>query len=481
MKPSEYEVGKKDSVGNIVKSILAKGEMAAIYTTESNELRWEYNDDGTLPAKVRPAVSRFDKLKAQVKTSALPPPQKDAAYVLLGQCLFQAFNAGDPNTNQENFQSIEEFLTLNAPRPAPQPRWFNRLLARLSWPMRVAAIAIAVVAGCAAWALIDAWRSSQLPLLQSTFCDPKLGADELVVMTHGFTGSKDAMYGVIQAVHQRRPNADILFFSYPASTWANTDPFVLADQLEKAIADADKAHHYKKIILSGHSMGASLVRKAYVYACGCVDDLPLGGPGTTTREPSEWCKKVDRMVLLAGMNRGWNPDVRPADMSWFASCRNYLALRVARFTGTAGFIRSFERGEPFVANLRLQWLDAMRKASSGHSGLRRPVVVQLLGDKDDVVSKDDCRDVNVARDFIWVGVNNSDHHSILQVGRWRWIGAKTPHPKRIRRRRRHSGIEARQSDSGYGDGSGRDDGRVRIAWNPRHGRMDVAIQKAAGG
>src|SRR5262249_2942473 len=43
----------------------------------------------------------------------------------------------------------------------------------------------------------------------------------------------------------------------------------------------------------------------------------------------------------------------------------------------------------------------------------RPVVIQLRGDRDDLVSSEDQRDVTVAHDFIWVKVSNSTHGNII--------------------------------------------------------------------
>ncbi len=75
---------------------------------------------------------------------------------------------------------------------------------------------------------------------------------------------------------------------------------------------------------------------------------------------------------------------------------------IGRLTNTGRLIRQCERGEPFVANLRLQWLEAMRASDAPKR--RLPTVIQLLGDRDDVVSTDDNKDVTVSKDFIWVPV-----------------------------------------------------------------------------
>lgn len=413
MKPSSYMVGGKDSVGNTIKSILGKSDKAVVYTTENQELRWEYDDDGELPGEVQPAVRQFDKLMAQIRSSEMLTETKNAAYVLLGQCLFLALNASDPKKYGECFQFIQDFLVENLPQPTRHPRRGMRILAKLSWPKRVGLALVLVLCGLTFWAWIDAWLCSYQSV-KVTWCEQKQESDELIVLVHGYNGSLEKMNGVIQAIHERRPNADIMFFSYPSSTWCNTDPFKVASQLDELINSHDQPK-YKRIILAGHSAGALLVRKAYVYGCGNIEDLPIASGTVATRSARTWCPKVDRMVLLAGMNRGWNSDTRPDDMSWLAAYRNRFAVWLGRLSGTGRFIRHFERGEPFVANLRLQWLKTMADAKEMKDGLRPPVVIQLLGDRDDVVSKDDSRDVNVAREFIWVAVNNTGHASILET------------------------------------------------------------------
>src|SRR5262249_30979416 len=88
-----------------------------------------------------------------------------------------------------------------------------------------------------------------------------------------------------------------------------------------------------------------------------------------------------------------------------------FTVRIARLAGVALLMRQCENGHPFVANLRIQWLNLMRSLQP----TARPVVIQLLGDRDDLVSSEDQRDVTVARDFIWVKVSNSRHSNIIDL------------------------------------------------------------------
>jgi pimeloyl-ACP methyl ester carboxylesterase len=421
MKPIDYQVGGKDSSGNTIESILAQNTKVVVYmaaTTKAaprGELWWDY--DGDLPDPLRPAKQRYENLFYRVKSSRLSLEDKEVLYERLGSGWYDILSSGDLASVDTSFKPVEDGLAEVAPTGTKFWKRFRviRWFQSSDWQARVVAGMVGLLLLSMVWAWTDAWiTSGKSP---KVIVRPgKTGSEELVVVVHGFKGNLKRMEGVLQTIRDERPNADVLFFTYPASTFSNTDPFILANQLEEEIARQDKARNYKRIILSGYSMGALIIRKAYVYGCGSVEDLPLAGGGHTSRAPREWCKKVDRIVLLAGMNRGWSLDFGPKDMTWGITHEIHRAgILLARFTGTAKFIRSFERGEPFVANLRLQWLSTMEKAKVGEDGLRLPVVVQLLGDKDDRVDKDDSRDVTVARDFIWVGVNNTDHAGLVRL------------------------------------------------------------------
>jgi hypothetical protein len=170
----------------------------------------------------------------------------------------------------------------------------------------------------------------------------------------------------------------------------------------------DKAK-YDTIILVGYSKGALLIRKAFVYGHGRIEDLET--ESGELRDPVPWVALVERFVLLAGMNRGWTLRYRPKEMRRSRFWLSKIFIQFCRLTGIGALLRQSERGEPFVANLRIQWLTVMRSLPVD----RRPTVIQFLGDKDDLVSSEDQRDVTVARDFIWVRVNNTGHADIINL------------------------------------------------------------------
>lgn len=285
------------------------------------------------------------------------------------------------------------------------------LLSSWSWPSEI--LAILVIAGALAvlFAWINSAGSRKKPLRE--YFKSKPTAKELIVLVHAYLGNVKMMGPVQHAIRAVRPDADILQFEYPAQLFSNANLFALAWQMEAGIDAHQRAKQYERITLCGYSIGALLVRKAYVYGCGSVADAPgTAGTRAVTGPTKDWTTKVDRLVLLAGMNRGWDRDSKQKDVPFYKRSLLWLGLTIARLSGTGHLLRHCEKGEPFVANLRLQWLEVMRRTAPSS----KPIVIQLLGDSDDVVSSDDSKDVTVARDFIWVVVNNTDHANVAKLG-----------------------------------------------------------------
>jgi len=237
----------------------------------------------------------------------------------------------------------------------------------------------------------------------------KGGGSALIVLAQGDQRTLAWLVEVRELIAQTRPDADILFLQFPSHPESNADTFQIAEQMCRQISDQFEAGEYVEVILVGYSRGALLLRKAFVYGNGLIQDLET--VAGETRAPLAWTGAVRRFVLLAGMNRGWSLRRRLPTMSvvrwlWFR-----FMGRIARIIRIAGQLRQYENGHPFVANLRIQWLDLMRSLAPD----LRPVVIQLLGDRDDLVSSEDQRDVTVARDFIWVKVANTNHFDIINL------------------------------------------------------------------
>lgn len=231
------------------------------------------------------------------------------------------------------------------------------------------------------------------------------GSKSLVVIVHGLPGP-NSLTGLRRMVRADFPNADIMTATYEPSVFANIDPFMVTDSLERGINAAFETKHYDSIVLVGHSLGAVLLRKALVWANGAQEDR------VSPQRRRTWPGKVSRFVSLAGINRGWSLDPMPANMSPSTYIAAYLGEWVAYLTGTGGLLFATERGSPFIADLRVQWIKLARQdLVDGKS--RLPLSIHLLGDIDDVVSRKDSQDLAASKDTRFITIPNTSHANII--------------------------------------------------------------------
>lgn len=199
---------------------------------------------------------------------------------------------------------------------------------------------------------------------------------------------------------------DVALISYPAGTLSNADPILIAREINQQVQQAWEEKHYPRVVLVGNSMGALIARKSFLYSANAATDK-------ADRVAEPWSGRVERLVLLAGMNRGWDlSDQKPSDMRWY----NYLLYSAAywfgNLTNSGQLIRQMESGTPFVANLRVEWMNWARESG------RTLETVQLLGDIDEIVSTGDNQDLRVAatENFTWIKVRGTGHADILDIG-----------------------------------------------------------------
>lgn len=255
------------------------------------------------------------------------------------------------------------------------------------------------------------------PLFTHTTVEPSLDGTRkrLVVLLHGygFSSRKRELLALRATLRNLLPDADLLAPQYKAGMLSNADPADLAAQLDSLIearlearsASSATQPTYKAIILIGHSIGSLIIRKAFVFGMGSTEDHPI----PLRIEPKPWTQMVERIVLLAGMNRGWTLSPRPKHMSIFRKLLLMLGLLLGRLTQTGRLFRRAQRGSPFVANLRIQWVRLAQ------SRVLLPPVIQLLGSRDDFVSHWDSSDVSCATNFIFIPVVDTGHSDIVTV------------------------------------------------------------------
>jgi hypothetical protein len=99
-------------------------------------------------------------------------------------------------------------------------------------------------------------------------------------------------------------------------------------------------------------------------------------------------------------------------MSLWKRAGIWAGRQFGRLTGTGRLILSVEKGRPFVADLRVDWMRA-RDTKLLHGAY--PRVIQFLGDHDDVVSSGDNTDVAVSGDFTFVPLHDTGHASVLDL------------------------------------------------------------------
>jgi|RhiMetdeSRZDD1v2_1073273.scaffolds.fasta_scaffold262927_1 predicted esterase len=242
-------------------------------------------------------------------------------------------------------------------------------------------------------------------LLDTEFRKAQKDSRELVVVVHGL--SRTMLDHVPRCVAENMPTADVLIPKYSSGWLSNVDAVQLADELSGTIQshydrrERETGKPYERVILIGHSRGALFIRKAYVFASGQNHEL-WQGPLRPT--PKAWARAVTRVVLLAGMHRGWSLSPKPPKMSW----RRCLWLRscdlMATLCRTARLMRAIKRGAPFVANLRVQWINLVR---ADHP---MPVTVQILGNMDDLVSSSDNIDLQSGYNFIYLNAPPGTTH-----------------------------------------------------------------------
>jgi hypothetical protein len=104
------KVGDECPSGSIVNSILGQSSKAVVYTTEDEQLRWSYSDNGGIvPEKLSTAISTFDMLMSEIKTAA-PEKHKKECFILLGKTLFAALNKNDADYNESHFDDFKAYL-----------------------------------------------------------------------------------------------------------------------------------------------------------------------------------------------------------------------------------------------------------------------------------------------------------------------------------------------------------------------------------
>ena len=234
----------------------------------------------------------------------------------------------------------------------------------------------------------------------------------LVVLVPGFNGRAslwDSLRQRLESEANYGPrDAHWLIFDHNLKRLSVGTLDNLAIELQARIdAEWAGATRYEEIVLVGHSTGGLIARQVYLRAVGAVQG----------QDRSDWGERVTRIVLMASINRGVDlksrRDLRP--LAW--------AARVFRFLPHFTF-EDILRGSDFLTNMRIDWIRHFTALAdreppgerSIHSTPEQgPLVVQLLGTKDDLVKRDDSRDVFAFPNGHYLTVPDSTHKDLYRL------------------------------------------------------------------
>jgi pimeloyl-ACP methyl ester carboxylesterase len=216
------------------------------------------------------------------------------------------------------------------------------------------------------------------------------------------------------------PELDLSMFSMRSAESLSQELF---DKISKRV---DASPNIETIVLLGYSSGSLLARRVFCMAHGAAID------GTVRQRPVSWADKIDRVVMLAGITRGWEfSSASPPHVRFLAPILLRLTTVVGWFkrTGmtqiesTLPLIWQLKRGSPFVVSTRIQYINVFetlrkRPKSERASKLRvdgLPSTVFLLGAKDEYMSPADCTELGPRIEFAFVELEGSNHSEAVQI------------------------------------------------------------------
>jgi pimeloyl-ACP methyl ester carboxylesterase len=191
----------------------------------------------------------------------------------------------------------------------------------------------------------------------------------LLVFVPGFRLKPLAFQGLLTNLMQEEflQGCDLLPFEYNNHRLSNADPEDISIQLTQTIEDRHRERGYQSVYLLGHSIGALLIRRTILI--GYESDFT-------------WIRRIRRLVILAGTNRGYVPALPTDKMG--ALVISFFGLPISRL------IMSCLRGAPWVTALRMEWLRRFNPEASA----KQPPTVQFYGTLDRVVALDDASEIN---------------------------------------------------------------------------------------
>lgn len=199
----------------------------------------------------------------------------------------------------------------------------------------------------------------------------------LVVILHGYMMGPNDVKGIEERVSEVWPDSDVYRPELNLTQYASEHPNDIVKRVLKDIDTKWGLVRHKEIVLIGHSVGSLLARKIYICACGDDTKQPFEPELNEWKVKSEWAGHVTRIILLAGMNRGW------ATSHHLTLERALLLFRMNLIGRAASFFRhlliyDFHRGSPWITQLRIQWLAMRARAATRAEETAGTVTLKII-------------------------------------------------------------------------------------------------------
>lgn len=230
-------------------------------------------------------------------------------------------------------------------------------------------------------------------------------SDNLVLLLHGIDSNIIKMEGLIRVIEDKLDSVRILFPELPLA-WNNLYDFKeLGRQVLLRMNEEIEKHTqggYKRIYIIGHSSGGVLAQVVYILSR--FSELS-GGLAKYNSEQLQ-------IVLLAPISRGWEINHHlpvTYKIAWALGLSImtpfHLVASFAKRIDWEPWLLQIRRGSPLITWLRLSW----QKIDKDH-----PLVVELLGSKDEIVSWHDMVDASASDTTIFYDVPNSNHSELVE-------------------------------------------------------------------
>ncbi len=109
-----YKKGDTCKSGQIIDIILGDSDIASVFTTDDNHLRWEYYaNNKVVPDWLRPSIIEFDVLMSQIKLT-IKDKAKTETYYRLGKALYASLMTQTESNLKDYFKSIRDYIKSKA-------------------------------------------------------------------------------------------------------------------------------------------------------------------------------------------------------------------------------------------------------------------------------------------------------------------------------------------------------------------------------